>query len=346
MVLRLEMQAEGFEQPLYLTHANDGSGRLFVVEQAGVVKILRGNTTAEAPFLDIVERVGSSGNEQGLLSIAFHPNYANNGLFFANYTDRSGNTVISRFRATGDTADPASEEILLEIDQPYPNHNGGLLKFGPDGYLYIGMGDGGSGGDPQNYAQNLESLLGKMLRIDVNGNPPYSIPATNPFAQGGGRSEIWAVGLRNPWRYAFDRQTGDLWIGDVGQNKLEEINFQPAGVAGVNYGWKPLEGSECYVDNCDPNAYTPPAIDYGRDKGCSVTGGYVYRGNTLPGLQGWYLYGDYCTGTIWMLRNDGAGWQNQVAIDADGVRITSFGEDAAGELYVVDRGGTIWRVAG
>jgi glucose/arabinose dehydrogenase len=341
--LRLEPIADGFEQPVYLVSANDDTGRLFVVEQAGVVKILQNNNVSETPFLDIVERVGSSGNEQGLLSIAFHPNYRENGLFFANYTNRDGDTIISRFQASGDVADPQREAQILEIDQPYPNHNGGLLKFGPDGYLYIGMGDGGSGGDPQNHGQNLDSLLGKMLRIDVDAGEPYAIPSDNPFAQGGGRPEIWALGLRNPWRYSFDKQTGDLWIGDVGQNKYEEIDFQPSGQAGLNYGWKPLEGAQCYVEGCDPTAYTAPVIDYSRDQGCSVTGGYVYRGQDITSLQGWYLYGDYCTGTIWMLRNDGSGWQNQVAIDSD-AQLTSFGEDPQGELYVVDRGGAVYRI--
>jgi glucose/arabinose dehydrogenase len=339
-----ELVAEGFEKPLYLTHAGDGSGRLFVVEQAGVVKLLQNGQTAEAPFLDIVDRVGSSRNEQGLLSIAFHPRYAENGFLFASYTDKAGDTVISRFTAAGDAADPDSEVVLLQVDQPYSNHNGGLIKFGPDGFLYIGLGDGGSAGDPENRAQDLESLLGKMLRIDVDSAQPYAIPTDNPWAAGAAKPEIWAVGVRNPWRFSFDRATGDLYMGDVGQNKYEEINFQPARQAGLNYGWKPMEAGHCYVEGCDPGAYIAPIAEYPHEQGCSVTGGYVYRGSAFPAMQGIYFYGDYCSGTVWAMRPGDLVWEQAVVLEKGDARISSFGEDETGELYVIDHQGRVLRV--
>jgi glucose/arabinose dehydrogenase len=333
--IKLEPIAKGLTKPLFVTHAGDDSQRLFVVEQAGVVKIVQNGIIGETPFLDIRERVGSSGSEQGLLSIAFHPRYAENGEVFADYTNRDGDTVISRFNATGDTADPASEQILLLIKQPYANHNGGLVLFGPDGYLYIGMGDGGSGGDPENRAQDLDSLLGKILRIDVDGDAPYAIPADNPYANGGGMPEIWAYGLRNPWRFSFDRSTGDLLIGDVGQNKYEEVDFQPAGQSGMNYGWNQVEGNHCYKDGCNQSAFVAPIAEYPHEQGCSVTGGFVYQGAEFPQLQGIYYYGDYCQGTIWALQRTGDSWNSTVALKSD-LRITSFGEDQNGELYLTD----------
>jgi glucose/arabinose dehydrogenase len=333
--IKLESIAKGFTKPLFVTHAGDGSQRLFVVEQAGVVKIVQNGIIGETPFLDIREQVGSSGSEQGLLSIAFHPRYAENGVVFADYTNRDGDTVISRFNATGDIADPISEQILLVIKQPYVNHNGGLVLFGPDGYLYIGMGDGGSGGDPEKRAQDLDSLLGKILRIDVDGEAPYAIPADNPYANGGGMPEIWAYGLRNPWRFSFDRATGDLLIGDVGQNKYEEVDFQPAGQSGMNYGWNQVEGNHCYKDGCDQTAFVAPIAEYPHEQGCSVTGGYVYQGAEFPQLQGIYYYGDYCQGTIWALQRTGDRWSSTVALKSD-LRITSFGEDQNGELYLTD----------
>jgi glucose/arabinose dehydrogenase len=336
--------ADGFTKPIYLTHAGDGSGRLFVVEQAGVIKILRGESVAENAFLDITDRVGSDGSEQGLLSVAFHPEFGDNGLLFVDYTDKDGDTVISRFQASGDAADPGSEEVLLTIDQPYRNHNGGLLKFGPDGYLYIGMGDGGSAGDPEDRAKNLEELLGKILRIDINQGDPFAIPSDNPWADGGGRPEIWAYGLRNPWRFSFDRQTGDLYIGDVGQGKLEEIDFQPAGEGGQNYGWNLAEGSECYTDGCDLDEFVGPVAEYPHADGCSVTGGYVYRGETHAVMQGMYFFGDYCTGTVWALPAGGQLGDAEVVLEKGEARISSFGEDEAGELYVVDLGGQVFQV--
>lgn len=335
-MVALQQVADGFDEPLYLADANDASGRLFVVERKGRIKIIRDGVILETPFVDLTERVGSGGTEQGLLSVAFHPRFRENGYLYVNYTNKSGDTVISRFNSFGDNADPDSELILLSVAQPHANHNGGLNLFGPDGLLYIGLGDGGSGGDPENRAQNLDELLGKILRIDVDSGQPYAIPTDNPWAQGGGRPEIWALGLRNPWRFSFDRSTGDMYIGDVGQNKIEEIDLQPANQGGLNYGWKQLEGSTCYVDACDPTRFVAPIAEYPHEQGCSVTGGYVYRGAALPILDGVYFYADYCQGTIWALtRNSAGSWTSQVALESD-ARISSFGQDSAGELYVTD----------
>jgi glucose/arabinose dehydrogenase len=322
--------------PLHITHAGDGSGRLFVVEKRGRVLIVRDGQVVDPAFLDITDRVGSRANEQGLLSVAFHPQFRDNGRLFVNYTDQEGDTVVSRFQAEGDTADPASEQVLLTIDQPYANHNGGLVKFGPDGYLYIGMGDGGSGGDPQGNGQNPGALLGKLLRIDVDGGEPYGIPPDNPGAAGGELApEVWALGLRNPWRFSFDRATGDLYIADVGQSAREEINFTPAGAAGgVNYGWNVIEGSECFRGgSCDPAAFAGPVSEYGRDLGQSVTGGYVYRGAASPALQGVYLFADFGSGRIWGLRQADGAWERAELLDTD-MNISSFGEDEEGELYL------------
>lgn len=319
----------------------DGSGRLFVIEKAGRIRILQDGQLQTQPFLDITDRVGSGGNEQGLLGLAFHPQYSENGRFFVNYTNKSGDTVIARYQVSGDAnlADPASEVKLLEIGQPYPNHNGGVLAFGPDGFLYAGLGDGGSAGDPQGNAQKTDRLLGKILRIDVDSGDPYSIPSDNPFG-----NEVWAYGLRNPWRMSFDRATGDLYIGDVGQNAWEEIDYLPVGSSGgANFGWNLLEGTHEYEGGPSPE-FTAPIAEYSHQEGgCSVTGGYVYRGS-MPEWNGIYLYGDYCTGLIWGLIQTSSGWQVQRLFDVD-YTITSFGQDQDGEVYLVSDSGGIYRLS-
>jgi glucose/arabinose dehydrogenase len=335
---------DGLSRPTFATHAGDGTGRLFVVEKAGRIRIVAGGTTQSQPFLDITDRVGSSGSEQGLLSVAFHPQYRANGLFFVDYTDRNGNTMISRFHISADAnrADPSSERTVLTVDQPEANHNGGQLAFGPDGYLYIGMGDGGGAGDRhgrQGNGQNRATLLGKILRIDVNGKSPYAMPPDNPFVgQSGVRPEIWAIGLRNPWRFSFDRATGDLFIADVGQNQLEEVNFQPVhSRGGQNYGWRIMEGSECFNPStgCNKTNLVLPVVEYSHDFGCSITGGYRYRGKNIPALDGVYFFGDYCSGRVWTLTGDAqAGWTKTEVLQTKD-NISSFGEDEGGELYLM-----------
>lgn len=347
--ISLNRVSTGLVQPTHITHAGDSSGRLFVVEQSGRIRVIRDSVLLAVPFLDIVSRVGCCG-ERGLLSVAFPPGFGNKRYFYVNYTDRSGNTVVARYRLTAndDIADPGSEEVLLTVLQPFANHNGGLLLFGPDGFLYVGMGDGGSGGDPFNNAQNPSSLLGKMLRIDVeSGVIPYGIPPSNPFvANPSFRPEIWALGLRNPWRFAFDPLTEDLYIADVGQNTLEEVNFQPAlSQGGENYGWRIMEGTLCFNPNpCDPAGLVMPVAEYDHAQGCSVTGGLIYRGQNFPRLQGFYFYGDFCTGRIWGLRRNGADFQNSLLL-ASPLSISTFGVDEAGELYVADYvSGGIYRI--
>ena len=349
--MELQLVAGGFQSPVAIAHAGDS--RLFIVEQAGRIMIWNGTGTNKL-FLDIRHLV-SSGGERGLLGLAFHPRYAENGLLYVNYTDTSGDTVIARYvRSAGDpdSAGPIFPRTILHIDQPFPNHNGGHLAFGPDGYLYIGLGDGGSANDPGNRAQNRTELLGKMLRIDVDGGDPYGIPPDNPFlGQSSTRNEIWALGLRNPWRYSFDRVTGDLWIADVGQGSREEVNFQPASSdGGENYGWRLMEGSACFIpasSNCNATgALVEPVIEYGHSGGaCSVTGGYVYRGTSNPRIAGQYIYGDYCNGVIWAAtRLPGGTFTSRVIADAN-FFISSFGEDVNGELYVADHGnGRIYRL--
>lgn len=346
--LRLEPVTDGFDQPLYAVSAGDGSGRLFVVEQPGRIYIVRDGQRLEQPFLDIVDIVGSTANEQGLLSIAFSPNYTADGQFFINYTNLDGDTVVARYQVSDnpDLADPTSAETVLMIDQPAGNHNGGLVVFGPDNYLYIGMGDGGQAGDPWGNAQNKDVLLGKLLRIDVLGAQPYAIPPDNPFVgQTDVRPEIWAWGLRNPWRFAFDQANGDLYIADVGQNRFEEINYQPAAsTGGENYGWDVMEGAACYEANeCDRAGLVLPVVVYSRDAGCSVTGGYVYRGSAFPQLDGIYFYGDYCSGQIWALQKNDGEWHNVLVLETD-LTLTSFGMDEAGELYLVGRDGGLYRL--
>jgi glucose/arabinose dehydrogenase len=334
--------AEGFRSPVDLQNA--GGEALYVVEQAGVIRRVSAAGQDEGVFLDIRGRVGSSANEQGLLGLAFPPNHGETGEFFVNYTNLAGDTVIARFRQSGETADPGSESLVLAYDQPYPNHNGGGIAFGPDGYLYLGSGDGGSAGDPQQRAQNLGTLLGKILRLDVDAQP-YAVPPDNPFAAGGGRSEIWAFGLRNPWRFAFDPATGDLFIADVGQNHWEEINHLPAGSAGgANFGWDFREGYDSYEGSA-PSGLIDPVAVYSHAEGCSVTGGVVVRDPALPEWSGIYLYGDFCSGRIWGLFRDAAGdWQNRLLFETR-MKLTSFGAGADGRVYAVDRGGGIYRLA-
>jgi glucose/arabinose dehydrogenase len=348
----LQEYVSGLEQPTYLTHAGDGSGLLYVTEQPGRVRVIQNGALVPTPFLDIEDKVGSSGNEQGLLSVAFAPDYTASRKMFANYTDRNGDTVVAGFLVNegGLTADPASQWQVMKIEQPYSNHNGGQLKFGPDGMLYIGMGDGGSAGDPQNYGQRVEELLGKMLRIDVSqstADAPYAVPADNPSFGPESKPEIWSVGVRNPWRFSFDRETGDMFMADVGQNQIEEINFQPAtSGGGENWGWKLREGFEEFTGP-KTDAMTDPIFEYrhGED-GCSVTGGYVYRGASLPALAGAYVYGDFCSGRVWDLRpGAGGNWVNTRLFETN-YSITSFGEDEQGELYVLDRSGTIYKLVG
>ncbi|MEM8531864.1 MAG: PQQ-dependent sugar dehydrogenase [Chloroflexota bacterium] len=335
--INVEPVVTGLDRPLYVTHAGDGSNRLFVVEKAGRIIFLRDNTPATDPFLDITDRVSSRASEQGLLSVAFHPNYAQNNQLFVNYTNQEGSTVISRFEASGDTVDPGTEMVLLTIEQPYANHNGGLVKFGPDGYLYVGMGDGGAADDPQNYAQNPNSLLGKMLRLDVDSGEPYAIPADNPWINTNeAEDEIWALGVRNPWRFSFDRDNGDLYIADVGQNAFEEVHIQRANSAGgENYGWNITEGYNCFQNSdCDLDQFVAPIAEYSHDLGCSVTGGYVYRGSTFASMHGAYIFGDYCSGRMWALRETTNGTWEQAEVLSSNLSISSFGEDESGELYL------------
>lgn len=342
--------AEGFTKPVGLTHAGDGSGRVFVVERAGLLWALSEGVRAAEPFLDLRSQTTGKG-EQGLLGLAFHPDYASNGFFFVDYTDLNGDTVVARFQVSADPnkADPASERVLLQASQPYQNHNGGQLAFGPDGYLYIGLGDGGSGGDPHGNGQNLNTFLGKILRIDVNAGDPYAIPPDNPFAsQSGALPEIWLYGLRNPWRFSFDRATGDLWIGDVGQGDWEEVDLIPAGLGGLNLGWNYFEGSHTFQGEAPASqVFISPVIDYSHAGGnCSVSSGYVYRGAALPDWQGVYLFGDYCSGLIWGALPDEAGlWQPSQMFQL-AAAISSFGEDEAGELYLIDLNGTVYRLEG
>jgi len=331
--------ATGLARPVDIQNAGDGSGRLFVVEQPGRIRIIQDGQLLETPFLDIAERVNDNGNEQGLLGLAFHPRYEENGLFFVNYTDPNGHNVIARFQVSSDLsiADAASETILISVDDPFPNHNGGVLTFGPDGYLYAGLGDGGSGGDPFGNGQSLETLLGKILRLDVDNGDPYTIPPDNPFG-----NEIWAFGLRNPWRMSFDSVTGDLWIGDVGQNAWEEIDYLPSGSpGGANFGWNIMEGNHPFGGEAQPELILP-AAEYSHGEGCSVTGGYVYRG-AMPEWQGIYLYGDYCSGVIWGLIKFVEGWQNQVLFGTN-FRISGFGVDESNELYLANLGGAIYKL--
>lgn len=341
--------AEGLQQPIGLFHAADGSGRLFILEQAGRILIWQDGKMLPDVFLDIRDRVGSQGFEQGLLGLAFHPQYTTNGYFFVNYTDRKGDTVIARFTMDAQQpyyTDASTEKILLRVGQPYANHNGGMLAFGPDGYLYIGLGDGGSAGDPQGNGQSLNSLLGKILRLDVDQGDPYAIPVDNPYLQGQALPEIWAYGLRNPWRFSFDSLTGDLLIADVGQNQWEEINYQPAGSpAGANFGWNFYEASMPFSGQAiDPASMVFPVFEYSHAQGCSVTGGEIYRGQGIPELFGVYLFGDFCSGNVWgMVRDSQNAWTTNLLFENQGP-ITSFGVDEQGEVYMLLFSGQVYRL--
>ncbi|NLE23359.1 MAG: PQQ-dependent sugar dehydrogenase [Actinobacteria bacterium] len=335
-VVRLEEVPGSYSQPLYVTAPSGDASRLFIVEKTGAIRIVKDGAPLDRPFLDISDEV-SSGSEQGLLSMTFDPDYAASGLFYVDYTDRDGDTRVVRYRVSEDPdrADPSTAIEILRVEQPYSNHNGGQLQFGPDGRLYVGMGDGGSAGDPHGHAQDPESRLGKLLRIDVSATPP--------------RVAIWATGLRNPWRFSFDRDTGALWIGDVGQGTREEIDYLPPGQeAGVNFGWNGYEGSEVYdqsvASQLDEDALTFPVGEYGRELGFSVTGGYVYRGSAVPGLRGFYLFGDFGSGGVWAMRGPGAEPHRLQGVDGEVDQLSSFGEGADGELYVTSLAGPVYRI--
>ena len=344
--------ASGLAFPLYLTAPPGDPERLFIVEKGGAIRVVKDGALLPTPFLDIGAQV-STGGEQGLLGLAFDPEYATNGRFVVHYTDVAGDTKVSTFTrsvADPDLADPATEQLVLAADQPFDNHNGGQILFGPDGFLYLGLGDGGSGGDPLGNGQHLTELLGSILRVDIR-TAPYVIPPDNPFVGGStDRGEIWSYGLRNPWRFTFDRQTGDLYIGDVGQSQWEEVDVTPlAAGAGkrANFGWNIMEGRHCFAStSCDQTGLTLPVVEYDHSQGCSITGGYVYRGTAIPALQGQYFYGDFCGGWVRSFRyqTGAAVEQYQWPTLAPGGSVTSFGEDAAGELYVISSGGQVFRI--
>ena len=349
--IELESTTSDLSQPTAITHAGDGSGRLFVTQKEGELAIIQEGEVLPEPFLDLSDMV-STDSERGLLDVAFHPNYEENGRFFVHYSDENGDTVIAEYSVSDDPnlADPNSERVLLNAKQPYRNHNGGELAFGPDGYLYIGLGDGGSSGDPKGNGQDLSTVLGKILRIDVDSGDPYGIPEDNPFVNDeNALPEIWAYGLRNPWRFSFDRETGDLFIGDVGQNAYEEIDFQPAdSEGGENYGWNPTEGEHCYESNCDLDAYTLPILEYSHASGDgeSITGGYRYRGSAVPDLAGVYLYADFVSGNLWgATQGEDGTWTSETLLET-GDNLVAFGENEAGEVYVADFAGTLYRITG
>ncbi len=348
--IKLTPIASGLSSPVLITSARDGTGRLFIVEQTGTIRVYTGGNVLSTPLLNISSSV-SKGSEQGLLGLAFHPNFKNNHKFYVDYTNTSGNTVIREYRTS--TSSPnrvaaGSGRTLLRINQPYSNHNGGNLAFGPNGLLYIGMGDGGDGGDPGNRAQRKNTLLGKMLRINVNtrsGSKAYGIPKSNPYVGKAGLNEIYQRGLRNPWRFSFDRSTGRLWIGDVGQERYEEIDR--GGGAGTNWGWRQMEGYHCYnpSSGCNTSGKAKPVLNYTHANGrCAVTGGYVYRGSAIPALKGWYVFADYCSGEIWTIRSNAGAHATKTLLRNTSAQISSFGENSGGELFVVTLGGTIYRI--
>ena len=353
--IALEPFSSGFSSPVGIEHAGDS--RLFVVEQTGKIRIVDANGNHKSHFLNLTDKIQATGFEQGLLGLAFDPDYADNGYFYVHYTNLEGNNQFSRFSVNPrnpNKALPSSEVMFLEDDDPFGNHNSGQMKFGPDGYLYFALGDGGSGGDPFNNAQNIGSIMGKLMRVDPNEDGSYSIPEDNPYVGvEGAMEEIWATGLRNPWRFTFDLETGDLWIPDVGQNAWEEINFTPASTAGgVNYGWSCREGLHFFKADCDDNgtAFTDPIAEYAHDENpeffCSgsVTGGYVYRGETYPDMYGKYFYVDFCTGALYTTYWDGVAWVTAALDPLTPFAYSTFGEDINGELYIADKtGGAIYR---
>jgi len=348
---RLTRVASGVGDALYITGIPGQPSRLAVVQQGGRIRIIERGRLRRGAFLD-VSRLTDPGGEQGLLGLAFHPDYPSNGRFYINYTDRRGDTQVVEYRRRSALrANPGSARRLLSIDQPFANHNGGHLAFGPDGFLYIASGDGGSGGDPQGNGQRVDTLLGKILRIDVDarsGGRPYGIPADNPFTGSGQRPEIYAYGLRNPWRFSFDRERGDIWIGDVGQGSREEIDFRPRGRArGVNFGWSAFEGRSAFGGTARGSRPVPPVAQYSHGQGCSVTGGYVYRGSRVPAMRGRYLFADYCSGRLWSMRagpRPGGLREHTGRVGASLDLVTSFGESLNGDVYVV-AGGSISRVS-
>lgn len=344
----------GLSKPVNIANAGDGSGRLFIVEKAGKILVFTNGALLPDPFLDITIRVGSRGSEQGLLGLAFHPKFKDNGYFFVDYTDLKGDTIISRFSiiktsaASTQSGDPSSEKIILKVHQPYANHNGGQILFGPDGMLWIGTGDGGSEGDPLGTGQSVQTLLGKLLRIDIDHGDPYSIPPDNPFAKGGGLPEIWAYGLRNPWGLKFDPATGDLYIADVGQDTWEEIDYIPEGFNSVpaNFGWSLFEGNHPYKNpnGITPKDYVAPVFNYSHAYGCSLGGGIVYRGKDLPAFNGIYLFGDYCSGTIWGLLQNSSGQWVSASLFQTTAKIVSFGADEQGEIYTINYNGQLLKL--
>ncbi|GAB4580917.1 MAG: hypothetical protein Fur0022_36610 [Anaerolineales bacterium] len=353
-----ELVVSGVEQPIMLTEPDDGTGRLFVGSKLGLIQIIQNGQLLSTPFLDIRDRVIQQveNPEQGFLGFAFHPNYAQNGYFYVYYNDYLGDIHLSRFQVSAtdpNQAAPASEKTLLFLVDPEPIHNAGHLAFGPDGYLYVAVGDGGIRLDPGEYAQSLDTLFGKILRLDVDNGELYAIPSDNPFAGRGVGDEIWAYGLRNPWRFSFDALTGDLYVGDVGHDAWEEINFIPSDSSGgVNFGWNHYEGTRLYTQYSNPppaplDNHTPPIWEYRnhQDGRCAIVGGYVYRGEAIPALQGTYLYSDYCTGVIWGLRQSSPGvWENETLFDTQ-FAISSFAEDLAHNLYLLDLVGNVYRLA-
>jgi glucose/arabinose dehydrogenase len=349
--IRLSLRASGLSRPVLAVSARDGTGRVFIVEQTGRIRIYKDGKILTTSFLSIGSQV-SKGGEQGLLGLAFHPSFKTNRKLYVNFTDLNGDTVIREYKVSTTNSNvvaTSTARTILKISQPYDNHNGGMLAFGSDGYLYIGMGDGGSGGDPGNRAQNINSLLGKILRINVNSTTSttnYVSPSTNPYVGRDGRNEIWQLGTRNPWRFSFDRANGNLWIGDVGQTRWEEIDravrTSSGPGRGINWGWRVLEGAHCFNPStgCSTTGKTLPVTEYSHDGGrCSVTGGYVYRGTGVPALVGGYLFADYCTGEIWVIDSAAARPATPTLLLDTDLMISSFGENAGGELYVLDHAG-------